>query len=69
MVGSGPDTLKAHVWTGMMGNTTMSYTLTEGDCTPVSLQEIGQMEDGEFLKIKEFDIFIILISVLLRPIG
>ena len=47
MIGSGVDTIMAHSWYGMMNNMQTHLTVTQGDCTPVTMGKNGEMEDGE----------------------
>lgn len=47
-IGSGADTIKAHSWHGMKNHLMISYTVTEGDCTPVTMSVIGDLEDGMY---------------------
>ena len=47
MIGSGMDTIRAHSWYGSSatGEQT-SFTVTEGDCTPVTMGIIGMDDQG-----------------------
>ena len=47
MIGSGVDTIMAHSWYGMMNNMQTHLTVTQGDCTPVTMGINGEMDDGE----------------------
>lgn len=45
-IGSGMDTIKAHSWSRMENGIMTSLTVTEGDCTPVTMSRVGMEADG-----------------------
>lgn len=47
-IGSGSDTIKAHSWFRTENDLMISFTVTEGDCTPVTVSIVGTQEDGTY---------------------
>merc|ERR550539_611842 len=47
-IGSGNNTIKAHNWHGMMNGMEMSMSVTESDCTPVSMNVRGDIDGTKF---------------------
>ena len=50
MIGSGKDTIRAQSWNGVRNMLQASVTVTDADCTPVTMVIAGTDGDGLFIQ-------------------